>query len=198
MVKGRLLDSFICKGAGIEKKRPRVDFFVKEILAYGNITSSPLALSPRILARMPRKPYTTSFVALAPVQHIVGDTRHVPWVSSRTAQMRHVVLTHWVSQLVCLHLMTPLSESLRTDLHRHPFNASANWCRTLLCFGCPNSAGISELVLVAGVWFTTLDDTGIRVVSSPKLVVFRLRLFSQLFYGSVRRRSEYTLLLCQI
>ena len=89
--------------------------------------------------------------------------------------MRHV-LTHWVSQPACLHLMTPLSELSRTNLHRHLFNASASCCRTLLCFGCPNSSRISKPILAPSAWFTTfkLDD----IVPTSKFVAFTLPAFS--------------------
>ena len=160
------------------------------------MTSSSLALSPRVLAWMPHKPCTTNVVALAPIRHTGGDARDVE-SESHSAPMSHV-LTHWVSQLACLHLTTPLSELLRTDPHRHPFNASASCRGNLLRFGRPDSSGISEPISVPSMWFTTLDD--IKMCPLPNSLRSRCLPFHchfRSFYCSVQWMSKDILLLCR-
>ena len=77
------------RGCRHQKKRPGVDFFSKassagltnlhnqEYFQIGKYYIIAFGAFPRVLARMPHKPYTTSFVAPAPIRRTVGDVRHV-------------------------------------------------------------------------------------------------------------------------
>jgi hypothetical protein len=136
------------------------------------MTSSSLALSPTSLPgclTSHAQPISWLLLQSNTLEVILDVYRES---ESQSAAMRHV-LTHWVSQPACLHLTILLSELLRTDPHRHPFNASTSCRGTLLRFGRPDSSGISEQISVPSAWFTTLDD----VVPAFKLFAFTLPSF---------------------